>query len=259
MKPDNIKIIPQWSKSKDEIWNESFAGLEDTLSSKNRWYLQLWKYVAVGLVTIILSGTIIAWSYNVTKIAERGSHLAVKLPDGSKVNLNADSRITYKPYWWLVSRSLSLEGEAYFEVKKGKRFSVKSNQYNVNVLGTSFNIYSRQGKYSVTCLTGKVSVLTDNKTALLHPDMRLTCSNGKLAIEENINAPQSIKWIDNKFVFERVPLVDVVSEVERQFNIHVKTDCSLEYTYTGNFSRTTKPEEVLEIIGKPFGIKFSIE
>lgn len=259
MKPDNIKMIPQWSKSKNDIWNETFAELEDTSSSKNGWHLQLWKYAAVSLVTIILSGSIITWSYRVTKIAERGSHLTVTLPDGSKANLNADSRLTYKPYWWFVSRNLTLNGEAYFEVKKGKRFSVKSDRYNVNVLGTSFNIYSRPGKYSVTCLTGKVSVLTDNKATLLHPDMRLTCSNGKLTIQENINAPQSIKWIDNKFVFERVPLVDVVDEIERQFNIRVKTDSSLKYIYTGNFSRTTEPEEVLEIIGKPFGIKFSIE
>lgn len=259
MKPDNIKLIPQWSKSRDDIWNETFAGLEDSSSSKKRWHMSLWKYAAASLVAIILSGTIIASSYSVTKIAERGSHLAVTLPDGSKVNLNADSRITYKPYWWYVLRNIELEGEACFDVKKGKRFSVKSNQYKVNVLGTSFNIFSRQDKYCVTCLTGKVSVLTDNRITTLEPDMQLIFHNGKLAVEKDINAIQSIKWIDNKFVFERAPLVDVISEIERQYNIRVRTDSNLEHVYTGNFSRTTKPEEVLEIIGKPFGIKFRIE
>ena len=89
-------------------------------------------------------------SYTVTEIAKRGSHLAVTLPDGSKVNLNADSRLTYKPYQWIISRNVELEGEAFFEVKQGKRFSVKSNQNKVNVLGTSFNIFSRPGNYRVT-------------------------------------------------------------------------------------------------------------
>ena len=194
-----------------------------------------------------------------TEIAKRGSHLAVTLPDGSKVNLNADSRLTYKPYQWIISRNVELEGEAFFEVKQGKRFSVKSNQNKVNVLGTSFNIFSRPGNYRVTCLTGKVKVTTHNETTTLAPDMQLTYHNGKLTIKENINAGQSIGWIEDKFVFEGVPLVEVINEIERQYDIRVKADIPPGHVYTGNFSRATKPDMILEIIGKPFEIKFSIE
>ena len=89
--------------------------------------------------------------------------------------------------------------------------------------------------------------------------MQLTYHDSKLTIEENIHTSQSVAWIENKFVFEGVPLVEVISEVERQYNIRVKADFPTGYVYTGNFSRITKPDEVLKIIGKPFGIKFSIE
>ena len=259
MKPDNIKIIPQWSKSKEDIWNEAFASLKDTPSSIKNRHIPFWKYAAVLLVAIILTGSVISQSYTVTEIAKRGSHLAVTLPDGSKVNLNADSRLTYKPYQWIISRNVELQGEAFFEVKQGKRFSVKSNQNKVNVLGTSFNIFSRPGNYRVTCLTGKVKVTTHNETTTLAPDMQLTYHNGKLTIKENINAGQSIEWIEDKFVFEGVPLVEVINEIERQYDIRVKADIPPGHVYTGNFSRATKPDMILEIIGKPFGIKFSIE
>lgn len=129
----------------------------------------------------------------------------------------------------------------------------------MNVLGTSFNIFSRPGNYRVTCLTGKVKVTTHNETTTLAPDMQLTYHNGKLTIKENINAGQSIGWIEDKFVFEGVPLVEVINEIERQYDIRVKADIPPGHVYTGNFSRATKPDMILEIIGKPFEIKFSIE
>ena len=259
MKPEKIKIIPRWSKSKEDIWKEAFADLEDVPLSKKIRHISLGKYAAVILLAIILTGTIISQSYSVTQIAERGSHLLVTLPDGSRVNLNADSRLTYKPYRWFVSRNVELEGEAFFEVKQGKRFSVKSNQNKVNVLGTSFNVFSRPDKYRVTCLTGKVQVATLDKVTTLDPNMQLTYHDSKLTIEKNIHTSQSVAWIENKFVFEGVPLVEVINEIERQYDIRVKADIPPGHVYTGNFSRATKPDMILEIIGKPFGIKFSIE
>lgn len=258
MKPENIKITPKWSKNKEDIWNETFAALEDSGSSRiNR--IPFWKFAAAVVILIVLTGTITARFYSVTETTARGTHLTVTLPDGSTVNLNAESKLTYRPYWWLVSRMVELNGEAYFEVTQGKRFSVISNQNEVKVLGTSFNVFARTEKYCVTCLTGKVEVTAANETVLLNPDMRLTYRGKKMTLEENIDATQSNEWTKDKFVFVGVPLVDVVREIERQYDIRVKANNSLDHFYTGNFSKTEKPDEILEIIGKPFGIKFSIK
>ena len=258
MKQEDIKITPKWSKNKEDIWSEIFEGLDETQPSKPVRYISFWKYLVAAVIFIAFMGTITARYYSVSKVAERGTHLSSILPDGSKVILNAESKLTYKPYWWFFSRSVELNGEAYFEVKSGRSFSVKSNQNEVNVLGTSFTVFSRSEKYSVTCLTGKVKVFTNEEVSILNPNMRLTYLGKKISIEKNIDEEQSMGWIENKFVFISVPLVEVISEIERQYNIHIVADKELDYYYTGNFLKTEKPEDVLEIIGKPFGITFSI-
>ena len=136
---------------------------------------------------------------------------------------------------------------------------MKSNKNEVNVLGTSFNVFARTEKYSVTCVTGKVEVKANNERRTLTPNMQLILRNGVLDVSENKETLQSIGWTQNKFSFIGVPLSDVIHEIERQYNINITTSSNLNYLYTGNFSKEKKPEEVLEIIGKPFGIIFKIE
>ena len=271
MKTENIKIAPKWSKSKEEIWNEISSDIEEQESSptkKRKRSLPLFdserslsshlfsKYAAAIAVIAIIS---FACFYEKTEHAARGQHLAVTLPDNSEVYLNADSELSYKPYLWFISRNVKMKGEAFFDVKKGNRFTVKSFQNEVRVLGTSFNVFARNTKYNVTCLSGKVEVKANNKSFTLTPNMQLQLRNKTHDITENINISQSIEWMQNKFSFISVPLADVVEEIERQYDIHITTTSNLDYLYTGNSSKDKKPNEILEIIGKPFGIIFRIE
>jgi ferric-dicitrate binding protein FerR (iron transport regulator) len=69
---------------------------------------------------------------------------------------------------------------------------------------------------------------------------------------------QATGWMQGKFAFTETPLAEVVAEIERRYDIRVIPDYNPDYLYTGNFSKTERPEEVLEIIGKPFGITFNI-
>ena len=89
--------------------------------------------------------------------------------------------------------------------------------------------------------------------------MQANLSNCKLTVNEKFDASQTIGWTQNRFSFIGVPLIDVVVEVERQDDINVTTTSKLDYLYTGNFSKAKQPEEVLEIIGKPFGVTFKIK
>jgi len=259
MKTENIKIIPKWRKSKNEIWNEVFSDLEDAESTPKMIRLPFWKYAAAAVVAMMIAGASFAYLYTVTETAVRGAHVAVTLPDGSNVNLNAESKLTYKPFLWFASRNVALNGEACFDVKPGSRFIVKSGQNQVKVLGTGFNVFARAEKYSVTCITGKVEVTANNKQTILTPNMQITLRNGKLEITETADAAQSIGWTQNKFVFIGVPLTEVVKEIERQYDIRVVTASNMDYFYTGNFLKTKEPEAALEIIGKPFGISFTIK
>ncbi len=256
MKSKNVKITPKWSKSKETIWNDVFSNLEETTSPRVKRF-SFGQYAAAIAVILIAVGSF-SYLYETTEQVGRGSHLAIMLPDGSKVNLNAETKLKYKPYWWFISRDITLNGEAFFEVKPGSQFTVKSYQNEVQVLGTSFNIFARSNKYSVACITGKVKVISGKESVILTPNMKVSLNKENFNISNNIDISQSIGWTQNKFSFIGVPLKDVVEEIERQYNIQVSTPNKLDYLYTGNFSKEKEPEEVLEIVGKPFGITFRI-
>lgn len=87
------------------------------------------------------------------------------LPDSSLFRLNENSKLVYIKNSYAMIRELSLEGEAYFEVKKGESFSVNTNLGSVSVLGTRFNVSSRGGVLKVACFEGKVEL--KNKDASL--------------------------------------------------------------------------------------------
>lgn len=261
MKTENIKIKPQWEKSKEEIWNDLFEELEETpkvikMVPRKR---NIWFYAAASIAAIAIILPSIAFFYTENKIAEKGIHLAVVLPDGSKVELNADSEISYKPLWWMFSREVKLKGEAYFEVEKGSTFNVHSGEYTTSVLGTSFNIFSRANKFNVTCLSGKVNVSGKSESVILTKNMQALWDSNRLIAKDIEDAVQSINWKQGKFIFIGVPLQEVIQEIERQYDITVSPNSGLNQSYSGNFTKTEKPDDVLQIVGKPFGIKFKIE
>ncbi|MDR1407386.1 MAG: FecR domain-containing protein [Tannerella sp.] len=258
MKTENIRINPRWRKSREEIWTGTFEHLDGREHRKpfpKR--IPYWSYAAALLLFAFLT----AYLYTVSEEAARGTHLTVRLPDGSRATLNAGSRLSYKPCAWLVSRKVSLEGEACFEVTPGSRFSVRSGRNVTEALGTTFNVYARPEMYRVACLTGRVEVRADGETFVLHPDMQLTCRGGRQTVAGQIAPAQAAGWMQRKFVFIETPLAEVVAEMERQYDMRVT--CSgpdlKRLFYTGNFIMTAHPEDVLDIIGRPFGITFSIE
>jgi ferric-dicitrate binding protein FerR (iron transport regulator) len=258
MDTKNIRIRPRWPESKAEIWNDLFESADgrgrETVSTAKRF--PLWRYAAVLLVPVVLTVHL----YTVTEEAARGEHSVVRLPDHSTATLNAESKISYKPYEWFISRKVTLEGEACFDVRHGSRFSVQSGRNRVNVLGTTFNVYARPGMYRVTCLTGRVKVSADRETVVLHPGMQATCREGEWGISKDTAPCREVGWRQGKFTFVETPLPEVVAEIERQYDIHVASGAGWNrHLYTGHFFKTEKPEDVLEIIGKPFGITFNIE
>jgi ferric-dicitrate binding protein FerR (iron transport regulator) len=257
----NISIEPEWSKSKEEIWREVFEPLmkQEADEQGNRKTpakrISSWSYAVI--LVVLVSFTI--HLYTVTEEATRGEHAEVRLPDSSKVTLNAESKLSYKPLEWFISRKVTLEGEACFEVKPGSCFGVQSGRKRVNVLGTTFNVHARPEKYCVTCLIGKVEVCVGKETVALNPGMQATWRGWELGVGKDAVFTQATGWMQGKFEFSETPLSEVVAEIERQYNIHVIPSVSTqERLYTGNFSKTERPEDVLEIIGKPFGITFNI-
>ena len=122
----------------------------------------------------------------------------------------------------MFSRKVSLEGEAFFEVNPGKKFEVTSKFGKTVVLGTSFNIYSRNSNYQVTCVTGKVRVIENtgkNEVVILRGQKAALNPQGILDVQTGINTEQTISWLENKLSFTSVPLQQVFEEIGRQYGV----------------------------------------
>ena len=252
MQPDKPR------KSKEQVWAELESRIEEDLPVA-KIHSMRWKLAAA--CTILLVGTILLSMrlYTETTITGPGSNESAFLPDGSKVYLNANSSISYQPYWWSMARRVELDGEAFFEVKKGKKFRVTSARGETTVLGTSFNIYASPTDYEVTCLTGRVKVksLTSDDTVLITPNqMAVVDKKGELAKSTDVNAQLVSNWIFGKFAFTQVPLNIVFKKLSSRYGVEILNTENLTQNYTGSFVKERKLENILELVCKPFDLEF---
>jgi len=190
-----------------------------------------------------------------TQLAERTE---VVLPDNSEILLNADSRISYSEKNWDEERNVTLKGEAFFKVAKGKKFTVSTDHGTVAVLGTQFNVENRKGFFEVTCFEGLVRVAYNNKETQLPAGNSFVVIGGQIMDAPIPNTTQPT-WVNNESSFERIPLEFVLNELERQFNIKVKTqNVDKNLLFTGTFSNTDL-NMALKSIGTPSQMNYKLE
>lgn len=193
-----------------------------------------------------------------------GQKLTMRLPDGSKVILNSESKLTYSlPF--VSNRKVDLIGEAFFEVARDEQnpFIVQSGYVTTKVLGTSFNIksYPGNGKNSIAVLTGKVEV-SDNQgnKAYLTPNERGVFNlKEKQLLIGPFSMETEIGWKDGLMAFDNTPIPDVFAQLERWYGIEVtiKDKSILTGYYTGSYKKPTLPQ-VMDGIGYALGLDFSI-
>ena len=248
-----------WEKSEAEIWANIGAVID--VQPKGR-VLQLnfaaAKWIAAAIVVIFFAlGSFIRF-YTVGVETPAGQHLEAFLPDGSRVNLNAKSSISYHPYWWKINREVKLEGEAFFEVQKGKKFTVVSHRGTTQVLGTSFNIFAREDVYKVTCITGTVKVKSSQGfEAIIKPNTRAeVAANGKINLLTNIDTFPEISWKKNIFIFTATPVVAVFNEIERQYDVVIQVQAEEGIRYSGNFNKDQDVEGILDYVCPALGLKY---
>lgn len=247
---------PQYRKSKEQALSEVLNRIETEKTISVRFRSP---YFYAAAVIILLLGLVITMRYYTTTItSQRGEHLVYALPDDSKVSINAESQLSYNPYWWFMERHVKLSGEAFFEVSKGEKFEVKSELGTTSVLGTSFNVFARSNNYKVDCFTGKVKVKSNSKEELiLTPSYSAEIlSDGSIKLSKFSDTKSEIDWINNMFSFNAVPLKEVLREVERQFNIRIEANISDDLIYSGNFSSERSVEETLNLLCKPFALEY---
>lgn len=194
--------------------------------------------------------------YN-TLTTPAGGEYQVVLVDGTKVWLNAASKLIYPEHFSDTARLVTLEGEAYFEVAhENKRpFRVSAGRQEIQVLGTHFNInaYSDEPRIVTTLVQGSVRVRAGIETAVIKPgEQAQTDTEGKNLTVKPANVNMQLAWKNGMIMFEDAPLSEVMRQAARWYNIKVRfIGNNLDYTnqlYTGGFSRNSNLVKLLEIL-----------
>ncbi|MET0299757.1 MAG: FecR domain-containing protein [Flavitalea sp.] len=193
-------------------------------------------------------------SYNTLR-TPKGGFYQLTLSDGSKLWLNAASSIRYPVVFSEKERVVELNGEAYFEVAKDSKrpFTVKTDDMDVQVLGTHFNVmaYNNESAVKATLLEGSVKIRAAGNNALLTPGQqaKLNSSNKNLEVISNVNVEEVVAWKNGYFQFERVGTAELMRQIERWYDVEVKFDGPVQpRAFGGKIARSSNLENVLKIL-----------
>ncbi|MGB5237119.1 MAG: FecR domain-containing protein [Flavobacteriaceae bacterium] len=197
-------------------------------------------------------------SLNETISTQYAHRETVILPDASEVILNAGSEISFSKKGWDQQRNIELEGEAFFKVAEGKKFTVSTAAGTVTVLGTQFNVEQRDGFFEVSCYEGLVRVNFKELETQLPAGSSIVIFNGTV-VEEKVAINESPSWVKDESSFKSIPFKFVLNELERQYDIEVVTDnIDTVRLFTGTFSNTNL-KLALESISAPYQISYKFE
>jgi len=247
-------------KGKDEnlVLEAIFSKQEKTAVTKT---VQLRRYFqAAAALILLLVGfySVSTFLSNEKMITGNASQTSLTLPDGSLVSLNSGSKLVWNEKKFNKNRLVTLSGEAYFEIKKGGEFIIKTENGNVQILGTQLNVFSREKEFWVSCLTGKVGVENENSSQILLPGemAELTSQGLEKRVVTEVN--QTAAWKEGVFYFDDKPLVSIFDEIERQFDVSIQFEGDTKRSITVSFTNK-KLEETLDVVCIPMGLKYEVD
>lgn len=199
----------------------------------------------------------------------KGGQYQVRLPDGSRVWLNAESKLIYPvSFAKRGRREVSLTGEAYFEISKDENhpFIVKSAGQEVAVLGTHFNLssYPDETVTKTTLLEGAVQVANhSNKTVVLKPGQQAVVDREHLLeiqVKEVKDLEMAIAWKNGNFYFVNESLEGVMKKIARWYDLEVIFQGNAgEIRMGGLISRKVVLSQVLELLEETTSCDFKVE
>jgi len=199
-----------------------------------------------------------------TASTPRGGTYQFRLPDGTRVWLNAASELSFPATFPVnIRRTVRLSGEAYFEVSKHKQpFEVISTGQVVEVLGTHFNIrgYPDGSEMVTTLFEGSVRLLLPGKTpVMLKPGQEAVAGASGVRVVQ-AEAEDAIAWKMGYFKFNH-SLKSIMDQVERWYDVDVvyAKDVDVSQTYSGEVSRSKHISALLEVIESTGTVHFEIE
>jgi ferric-dicitrate binding protein FerR (iron transport regulator) len=240
---------PQFSKT------DVFEDLKSKRPPANK---RKFNWSIAASILVIIGVTTLAFLFSVKDFTSQiNSQQTVMLPDESKVILAEDTKFQFNNWFWSFDRTTKLNGQAYFEVETGKTFSVKTDLGKVKVLGTRFDVRSRDSIFKVVCYEGSVKVIFQKKDIILKKGQFVTFQKGIKVEQSNIYTDRP-EWLSETRQFENAKLSEVMEQLENDYQIEV------DYSKVSNAKRFTGTLPLdslslaLEIISQTYHLDFSI-
>jgi len=176
----------------------------------------------------------------------------VRLPDGTRVWLNAASSLHYPTSMSQARRVVELTGEAYFEVahNKAKPFVVVTASQDIEVLGTHFNVNSYQDEINTvtTLIEGSVKVSTEKQQMLLKPGQQSIGTDNRLKVL-TADMEQALAWKNGQIRFSNATLEEILKQAARWYNIDIRYNGTLPVVkLTGAISRSDNMDVLLKLL-----------
>jgi transmembrane sensor len=217
---------------------------------------------------------------------KKGSMSYVKLPDGTQVWLNTNTRLTYNGNFTGALREVTLSGEAYFDVTKdsSRPFIIHTDKLNIKVLGTAFNVksYPDDETQETALIHGRIEVTLNDRPQekiILNPNEKLVVRNNqaetainkagtpaapKVTLNNISMAADSVvietAWLHNKIAFTDESLLHISRMLERKFDVQFQFNHEelKTWSYTGIYESESL-EKILELLSTSQKFEYTIQ
>ena len=254
----------------DRVWNSINDKISEDKLRHNRLRrirILRWSAAAAVFIGILLGSIFILRQPKVEMIeltADNGT-MTITLPDSTKVWLNRYASITYPKTFADDRRTVSISGEAYFEVTHdtSRPFTVDGKWLNVTVLGTKFNFNSSEDKENtVSLLEGKIEVTPGNNKdgVVLSPGQKVQFNpqNGRMSISQ-VNTALDAVWHNRLIRFHNATIAEIAADLEELYNVEITIRNSVDNsrTYSGSTVYYQSVDSTLEALSETIPFDFS--
>lgn len=212
----------------------------------------VWMSGVAAAVALLITGGVYFYTTLhdplVAKFTSKGEKSTFMMEDGTRVTLNADSKLEYAANFPEESREVYLTGEAFFDVHSDaqKPFIIHTNKMDIKVLGTAFNVksYPNETSTEATLLKGAIEVtVADNPSEkiVLKPSQKLVVNNYDSTKKKSISLKNvtpalttltyfqqkdtvimETSWLQNKLVFQDEAFETLAKRMERWYNVSIR-------------------------------------
>ncbi len=267
-------IPPPVAVDSAKAWGNVSSELNFKTSKKITNLKYIWQAAAILIVIIGAYGIfkLLTGDIEINTLASGNQIISDTLKDGSVINLNKKSTLSYPENFDKHIRKVKLEGEAFFDVEynKNKPFVIELNGAEIKVLGTSFNVKEIPNEHIVEVYvkTGTVQLYAVNEerdtssVIISYGEKGILNTKSGIAqkpIDEGMNA-NDLSWLNNTFVFDGVRLEYVAEFLENYYDIDIEfaQDVIKDQMLTATFNNDDI-EEIISVVAKSFGLKIKKE